>query len=230
MDHPFRSAVVGGFNRQDVLNFLEEQARQASQSQQKLQGELDALRQERGDLSGQLDQVRQELEVSGQEAAELKDRLERSGRELADSQKRSETLARELEEARKERDALRREVEALRPDAQAYAELKECTAGVELEAHRRAKAIQEKAEGDVQKVRRQTEQWLQKVGREYDALRGQVESTVAQAAGELEKVGAGLEQINALMDSQGEALEDVRRAYDATDLNRIEAPMPLDED
>ena len=43
----------------------------------------------------------------------------------------------------------------------AYTQLKERTAGVELEAHRRAQAIQEKAEGDARKVRRQVEQWLQ---------------------------------------------------------------------
>ena len=30
MDHPFRSAAVGGFNKQDVLTFLEAQAKQAA--------------------------------------------------------------------------------------------------------------------------------------------------------------------------------------------------------
>ena len=150
-------------------------------------------------------------------------RLEQSGRELADSQARAGALARELEEAR-------RELEALRPDAQAYTELKERAAGVELDAHRRAQAIQETAERDAQKTRRQTEQWLQAVERGYDALSSQVESTVSYAASELKKVSASLEQLNTLMDSQGEALEGVRRAYDATAPDRVQAPMPLDEE
>ena len=30
MDHPFRSAAVGGFNRQDVLAYLEERAKLAA--------------------------------------------------------------------------------------------------------------------------------------------------------------------------------------------------------
>ena len=33
MDHPFRSAAVGGFNRQDVLSFLETQSKQTAQVQ-----------------------------------------------------------------------------------------------------------------------------------------------------------------------------------------------------
>lgn len=230
MDHPFRFAAVGGFNKQDVLNFLEEQARQSAQARQELQSELDgarnelaALRTERDDLSGQLDRARQELETGGRERDELNARLEETGRERDDSQRRAGELARELEEAR-------RELEALRPDAQAYAELKDRAAGLELEAHRRAKAVEEKAERDAQKVRRQTEQWLQAVEREYGELSSRVESTVSHAASELEKVGASLERLNTLMDSQGGALEDVRRAYEAAAPGRVEAPMPLDEE
>ena len=30
MDHPFRSAPLGGFNKQDVFAFLEEQSKQAA--------------------------------------------------------------------------------------------------------------------------------------------------------------------------------------------------------
>ena len=64
MDHPFRSAAVGGFNKQDVLTFLEAQARQAAQAQQELSGRLEeaehqceALRRERDDLSAQLEEI-----------------------------------------------------------------------------------------------------------------------------------------------------------------------------
>lgn len=230
MDHPFRNAAVGGFNKRDVLDYLEEQAKQATQVQWELKSELSgvrneltALQSEHSELSGRLDQTRQELEAARQERDGLKARLEQSGRELADSQARAEALAKELEE-------VRRELEALRPDAQAYAEVKERTAGMELEAHRRAQAIEETAAHDAQKVRRQTEQWLQALERKYDDLSSQVESTVSYAASELGKVGASLEQLNSLMDSQSEALEGIRRAYDATAPDRVQAPMPLDEE
>ena len=135
-----------------------------------------------------------------------------------------------MEKARGERDEARGRLASVTPDAQAYVQLKERTAGVELDAHRRAQAIQEKAERDAQRVRRQLEQWLRRMEAEYDRMRGEVEVTVSHAASELEKAGASLDQLSELMSSQGDALDGVRRAYSATELGRPEAPMPIDEE
>ena len=73
MDHPFRSAAVGGFNRQDVLAYLEERAKLAAQAEQKLQDQLDevnhqaeALRRERDGLRCELEETRRELEAARQ--------------------------------------------------------------------------------------------------------------------------------------------------------------------
>ena len=43
MDHPFRTALMGGFNRQDVLDYLEKMSAENSQRQQELQHKLEAL-------------------------------------------------------------------------------------------------------------------------------------------------------------------------------------------
>ena len=37
MDHPFRGAAFGGFNRQDVLTYLENTAREAAQQREALE-------------------------------------------------------------------------------------------------------------------------------------------------------------------------------------------------
>lgn len=236
MEHPFRSAAIGGFNKQDVLDFLEAQAKQTAQAQQELQGRLEeserqgeSLRRELDEANRQLEAVRRALEEAGQTQEELAGQLERANEAASGSRQEASRLAGELEQARRERDEMRAQRDAVWPDAQAYIELKERTAGVELEAHRRAQAIQAKAEEDAQKARRQVEQWLKRMGREYDALCTQVETTVSHAASELEKAGAGLERLNELMSGQGTALEGVRRAYDETNLGRPEAPMPIDE-
>lgn len=236
MEHPFRSAAIGGFNKQDVLDFLEAQAKQTAQAQQELQGRLEeserqgeSLRRELDEANRQLEAVRRALEEAGQAREELAGQLERANEAASGSRQEASRLAGELEQARRERDEMRAQRDAVWPDAQAYIELKERTAGVELEAHRRAQAIQAKAEEDAQKARRQVEQWLKRMGREYDALCTQVETTVSHAASELEKAGAGLERLNELMRGQGTALEGVRRAYDETNLGRPEAPMPIDE-
>ena len=64
---------------------------------------------------------------------------------------------------------------------------------------------------------------------EYDALRSEVESTVSHAADQLEKAGKCLEQVNALLADQDVALEELSRAYDSTDREKVPAPMPLTE-
>lgn len=237
MDHPFRNAAIGGFNRQDVLTYLEEQARQTSQERETLKKQLeetqsqrDTLCREGEDLRQRLARAQGELDAAVQERDSLSARLERANLDLSTARTQASREAQALEREREEKRLLLDKLAALEPDAQAYTELKERAAGVELEAHRRAQAIQAKAEEDAQKARRQVEQWLKRMGREYDALCTQVETTVSHAASELEKAGAGLERLNELMSGQGTALEGVRRAYDETNLGRPEAPMPIDEE
>ena len=68
MDHPFRSAMFGGFNRQDVLEYLENSAQQAARQQQELQAQLDQARQELTDRQNQESDGQEQLEKARQEA------------------------------------------------------------------------------------------------------------------------------------------------------------------
>ena len=237
MDHPFRSAAIGGFHKQDVLSFLEEQSKQSAQAQQRLQEQLEesgrrleALSREKEDLQGQLAEARQALEAARESQNSLNTRLSRAEQDLSVSRAQGEQTARELEEARRERDELKARLDAVLPDAQAYLQIKERTAGVELDAHRRAQAIQDRAEDEAQRVRRKLEQWLQRMEREYDQMRGEVEITVSHAASELDRVRAGLNRVTQLVDSQEEALKGIARAYDETAGPKPEAPMPIPEE
>ena len=117
----------------------------------------------------------------------------------------------------------------LEPGAAAYTAVKERAAGVELEAHCRAQNVLDEADGQVRELRRSMEQWLSRVQLEYDALRSEVESTVSHAADQLEKAGKCLEQVTALLADQDMALEELSRAYDSTDREKVPAPMPLTE-
>ena len=235
MDHPFRSAAVGGFNKQDVLTFLEEQSRQFSQAQQRFQEQLDGanqqietLRRREEELSCQLEEAQRELETARQGRESQAAQAEKADAELSASQAREEQTAKELERARRERDRVQAELDQILPDAQAYAQIKERTAGVELDAHRRAQAIQEKAERDAQRVRRQLEQWLRRMEAEYDRMRGEV--AVSHAASELDRVRAGLNRITQLVDDQEGILEGISKAYGETAGPKLEAPMPIPEE
>ena len=237
MDHPFRSAAVGGFNKQDVLSFLEEQSQKAAQAQQELNSRLEevharyeALCQEREAISAQLEEVRQELETTRQGRDSLSAQLEERSRELSASQTRCSQAERALETARQEQAVLRSRIEILEPDAQAYVQLKERTAGVELEAHRRAQAIQAQAEGEARRLRQRTEQWLERLSREYDDLRTQVETTISHAADQLDRAGRCLSQASERMGEGELSLEALSRDYADTDPERVAPPMPIPEE
>ena len=66
MDHPFRSAALGGFNRQDVLDYLEKTSAENAQRQQELQQNLEAAEEERRQLAAK---------TAEQERDGLKDRV-----------------------------------------------------------------------------------------------------------------------------------------------------------
>lgn len=229
MEHPFRSAAIGGFNKQDVLDFLEAQSKQAAQAQQEVQSRLEESQRQEESLRRQVDELTGRLDSAEQARDGLGAELELAREASAEDRREIERLTAELERACRERDEARAALEEARPGAQAYAELKERTAGVELEAHRRAQTIQAKAEEDARQTRRRMEQWLKRVEREYDALCTQVETTVSHAASELDKAGRDLDRLKELMSSQDSALEGVRKAYGETDPARPEAPMPIEE-
>ena len=229
MDHPFRSAALGGFNRQDVLDYLEKTSAENAQRQQELQQKLEAAEEERRQLSAKTTEQEEQLAILRRDRDQLKEQLEQVQQALNSSQAREEAQEEALAALRQERDTLKSRAEALEPDAAAYEAIKERTAGVELEAHCRAQNVLNQADAQAKELRRNMEQWIGRVELEYDALRSEVESTVSHAADKLEKAGKCLEQITALLADQDVALEALSQAYDHTDPSKVPAPVPLQE-
>ena len=227
MDHPFRSAALGGFNRQDVLTYLESITREGQQQREALQQELEETRAALAARETELTELRSQLNRLEQEKAAVTTRLEIADRDLTECRQLSAKQAGELDKLSRELAEASGEKADLEPDARAYRELKERTAGVELEAHRRAQAIQEKAEGDARHLRRQMENWMQRMSREYDALRTEVETTVSHAAVQVDRVGKSLEQITSLLNEREVALESLVQSYADTDPARVTADAVL---
>ena len=196
MDNRFRSAAFGGFNRQDVMDYLERSVKEHNQALEQANNQLAQAR-------GEADQLRQQLAQVGEEARQAKEELERI---TADQQ-----FAREqsglVEELRCENQQLRTLAERAQADAEAYAAIKERTASIELEAHRRAQSIVDEAQAQAEQIRRELAQWLERVERDYYDLRAQVGTTVTQASSELERVRQGLDNISLCMQNQHSALE-----------------------
>ncbi len=117
MDHPFRSAALGGFNRQDVLAYLEKSAKQASETQQELQQRIDALEETRTRHEAELKELRYKAGRLEREGEELRAQLRRAREDLSTSRAACAGKISALEEAGRELKQLRAETTLLEPDA-----------------------------------------------------------------------------------------------------------------
>lgn len=237
MDHQFRNAAFGGFNKQDVLDYLELTSREHREQLQQLQAELDQTQQRCSDLLRQQDQhdaqvktMQRDAEGRQQQTDKVQTQLEQTQAQLTQAQQEQEALRGQLAEKDALIRQLQQQVDKLRPDAEAYTAVKERSAGMELDAHRRAQGILDQANAEAQQLQNQVKQWLDRVQREYSDLRTQVDATVSHAAGELEKVGKTLDQITQCLAQQDTALEDLDQLYTDRSAVKIPAPLPIPEE
>lgn len=220
MDHPFRSAAFGGFNRQDVLDYLEKTAAENAQKQQELQRCLEEAEEDRRKLASQESDQEERVTILNRDRESLSQQLEQVKAVLEASREREEAQSRELEELRRERDSLRRRVAELEPGAQPTRPSRSGPPGWELEAHCRAQNVLNEADGQARELRRGMEQWLGPgpAGVRRPAQRGGVHRL--HAADQLEKAGKCLEQVNALLLTRMWP-EELSRAYDSTDREKV---------
>ena len=82
------------------------------------------------------------------------------------------------------------------------------------------------AEEQARQLRCRMEQWVQRVEREFDNLRSQVEATVSHAADQLSKAGACLEQVTALLEERDARLQALSQSYTEGGGQADSAPQP----
>ena len=230
MDHQFRNATLGGFNKQDVLDYLELITKEHTAQTQSLQEQLDQtlsqcsqLNEQAGQQNSQAQQLHLENQQLQQSVAQLQEQLN-----LAKAN--ADTLRTQLSRKEQECHALQQQVDKLTPDATAYAAVKDRTAGMELDAHRRAQGVLAQAQEEATQLQTQMLQWLSKVNRQYSDLRQQMDEAIAHAAGELTKAETILADVTRSMEEQDAALESLEQTFGKCEpLNKVPAPMPIPE-
>lgn len=219
-EHQFRNTMFGGFNRQDVLDFLTSSAEKNNQEMQRQRESYEALEKDLAAGREESAILRAELSEARQERDEFKSRVEQLELDLAkvrgsEDRKTEEAsaLREKLTLAQQELEELRELVTRLTPDAEAYTAIKDRTAGVELEAHRRAQSVEARAKIMAGDLQRQMEQWAMKAEEQYTALRGQIDSSVEQANQELLAASRSLACVAQMMEQQQESLRTVVESY-----------------
>ena len=114
--------------------------------------------------------------------------------------------------ARRELERLQAQVGTLEPMAASYAQLKDRVATVELDAHRRAQDTVDEARAEAEKIRADTQLWLDGVLEQYGQLRRGMDQLLEQArilgrtaeqVGSLDEAARALRELGGLERTEG---------------------------
>ncbi len=186
-NYPIKSVTFGGFDKQDVIRYIEQAAQQAAAAQQTLQAENEDLRKQVANLSAELSTLRTQTSSLSAERDHLQEALSQ------------ESASRQQLEALK---PLESEVARLRPDAEAYAQFRERIGAIECEARKRAADLELETINQLQKT-------VYLFREQYQTLMSTFESTASHVNSELRKVEVNLTQLPRAMDQAGTELNEL---------------------
>ena len=233
----FRTSAFGGFHKQDVLSYIEASGREHAAQLEAVQKELETAQKELEEArkaNAALEEAAssaagREGKLSGQ-VGQLTEALEERTAALADARAELERRERRITGLETELAGVRERLNRAEPGAEAYERIKNRTAGVELEAHRRAQEIEDEAREKARQARAELEQWIYKVQAGYDQLRTDVDATISHAAGELERVRRSLDGLMGQFDEGDQALAALLHTYQSAVGPKAPEPLPLKED
>lgn len=203
-EYQFRTAAIGGFQKQDVQAYLEKSAKEHQEQLAQLKKEISEARSARAEDEEAYDGLKLAAEAVKEENVRLTTALQQKEEELAQLHAKCEALENQLTGSQVE-------LERLGPAAASYEAIKNRTASIELEAHGRAQVIEEEARKKAQKIREELLEWVDKMQNAYVQMRGDMDDTLAQMVKELQ-----------LSVSRIEGLTDSFSDYDAA-LNALRA-------
>lgn len=193
-NYSIKSVTFGGFDKQDVIRYIEETAQAAASAQKELQTQNDALAAENASLRSRVNELSVEIQT-------LQNRLQAltSENEQLHTVVSSETAARlELETLK----PLQEEVDRLRPDAEAYAQFREKIGAIECDARKRASDLEL---ATIQQLQASVDLFRE----QYQILMSSFETTAAHVNNELRKVEVNLSQLPRTMDQPGSELNEL---------------------
>ncbi len=205
----FKSVAFGGFDKQDVVRYIETTAREHAEELRSLQSEADALRQDNDTLNSR----NAELTAKCEELEALVKTLEASNQEqqeaLVRMHQEAETMAAETENLRTTAgnvDVLKAEVLSLRADAEAYRQFRNRIGDIECEARKRTVALEDSTHQALLTL-------VADFNSKYQQLSSTFDATSNYVTTELRKIDVMLSQLPRAMDQLG------------TELNTLESSL-----
>lgn len=203
----FRTALFGGFRKEDVLAYLEQSAKTNTER-------INALRRDLSQAEAASAEDQQHSSTLSDEVAKLRAENQRLAAELAAALERKgelEMLKTQLES----------ELETARPSAEAYEAIKSRTAGIELEAHGRAQAIEDEARRKAIEFQEQVKRWFEKVCLAYERMRGDLNATMNHAVREMSRIHQNFEDISGDLSGYDKAMAEMQKVMEAWESEKI---------
>lgn len=240
-EQTFRRAAVGGFNREDVLKYIEASAKLAAQRIEALKAENAALSAAGTAAEAAERETAERLMELEAETARLNTVLTERNKSLYETQDALDSQRAETECLRAELDHLREKVSKVESGAAAYAELRDRTGTIELESHQRAMLIEQearqkaelvkaKAQTDAERLRADAEHLAVSIQAEYGRLREDLERAVATASRDLMQVGKTLDNLGGIFviheNAAQKLLDSCKKC--PPERNKFLQPLPLD--
>ncbi len=185
MSANFKTCMFGGFDREDVVSYIEKTAKET-------QEKLDALETENAKLKADNEQIEQALRT-----------LHAQTKQMKQEEQDQETLQQRLDEAQARAaelavrcEALEAENESLRASANECAHLKEHIADIEINAHRRTEEFRAEAIEKLRAIIAQQRTWCQKQRGEYAFMSETILQDIRRAEDVLENADySGFDQM-----------------------------------
>lgn len=166
MSTNFKTCLFGGFDRQDVVAYIEKSSRESSERIEQLERENKTLQQKNQNMESELTLMRGQFKDS---------------RDMADQ---AAALQEQVKVQAERLQALEKENEVLRVQAGEYQSLKDHIAEIEISAHRRTEEFRAAAIAQLRQLIAEQDAWCEQARSRYAELSGQFAQKL-QAAQEL---------------------------------------------
>lgn len=205
----FRSAAVGGFHRQDVLDYLERITREN-------QEEKDAILAEKTSVESALDEEKAARARAENRLLLMEQRAEDASTGRKDLEEENARLKEQLTEkedalaqAKAEAEALRKTIGELEPAAQSWQRIKNTAGDIEVAAHERAQITIQEAQVKAAEIRAEAVRWVLDIQNRCDKLQQDLRSSILAAEKELDSVRASFSLAETDMEGFQSALSEL---------------------
>ena len=204
MENTFKSSLFGGFNRDDVIRYIEKTALESNQRIDALEKENDGLCRENSDLRSELESVTGARDRLSDSYADLIKQNQSAEASLADAQTQLSVALEKIAALEGEKAELQSTVAQLQKIADEYATVKSHISDIELEARQRAGELEDR-------THRQLSELLDSCRRRCEEITSTLNASCAGVSGELQKLDASVAQLPAAFDTLHAGLEDLEQ-------------------